>query len=798
MRSWIQTGWRQVRNQQANSLLVVLTLGLGMTGIALVLAIADGLLFRALPFPANDRLALLWTTPQARPAELGLSSPALLNDLQSTVSGLETVGGFYFENLNLSRLPGGDLPAPERVRAIRTTPGFFATLGLSPAMGRLPLPQEELVGASKTVVLSWDFFQQRLGGNAEVLNQDLVFSGAVFRVLGVLPRDFRFPTVPAAVFAPAQLHPNLATARSARFLHILATRKAAMSPFGLEQELLQMNRKLAETYGAEESGLGIAIQPLRDYLVGADTQRALSMVSGAVLLLLAVAIFNCSSLLLARSLYRQREHAMKLALGATGGRLAIEVAVETLLLATMAAGVGAMISQWGIDLVRQQWTSLPTFWEPALDGRVILMVSGIAGLAGMIAALLPGWAVSHVDVLSTLRRTGGGANRGGQGWARGAMVSLQLAGSLVLLTASLSLGWQWHQQRLGPIGFRTQGIQTFAITLPWETPFAEQISFFRQLRLEFQESPQVAKVAYASCMPFDMESVQGYRAEGSIQKYAARACRVSADYFEAIDMRLLQGRAILESDGPGREEVVVLNESAARQWFPGGRALGRMLSRPWGAEERSARVIGIVADVPARPGQPGGPAVYESFQSSNWPSPVFYVQARTASAGLVITDLRQRLNRVRAGQALHTVSDLDTYLSQQNSGALTTFLLIGSFGTVAALLCAIGLYGVLNWFLAERRAELSLRLALGATPAQAAIVVLRQCAIWLGAGLSLGYSLLALSSLREELTLGLMDGPVLPAALIGGIGLFCLSLLITAYPLWQALRLDPRAALAGD
>lgn len=787
-----------MQTQQANSLLIVVTMGLGLTGVALVLAIGDGLLLRHLPFPADERLALLWTTPQARPSELGLSSPALLQDLQRRVAGIENAGGFYFENLNLSRMPGGDLAAPERVRAIRTTPGFFATLGLRPALGRYPSPQEDLAGGNKTVLLTWDFFQQRLGGNAGVLNQELVFSGAVFRIVGVLPREFRFPTLPAAVFAPAQLHESLLTARSARFLHIIATRNPGTTPQALQQELNQLNRKLAAEYGTEERNQGIGIQPLRDYLVGADTQRALMLVSGAVVLLLAVAIFNCASLLLARSLHRQREQAVKLALGATGQRLAGEVVVETLLLAAMATGLGAVVSQWGIDFVRQQWTSLPTFWEPALDGRVILMVSGIAGLAGMLAALLPGWSVARVDVLTTLRRAGGGTSRSGQGRGRGAMVSLQLAGSLVLLTAALCLGWQWNQQRTSPTGFRTQGIQTFGITLPWETPFAEQISFFRQLRSNFQASPRVAQVAYASCLPFDMETVQGYRAEGSQQKHAARSCRVSADYFKAIAMPLLQGRAILESDAPGREEVVVINESAARQWFPTGQALGRMLWRPWGTGEHGARVVGIVTDIPVRPGQPGGPVVYESFQSGNWPSPVFYVEGRDSSTAAVITDLRQRLNRERPGQALHTVSDLDKYLRLQNSGQLTTLLMIGSFGAVAALLCAIGLYGVLNWYLAERRAELSLRLALGATPAQAAMLVLRQSLLWLGAGLATGYALLALGGVRQQWAFGLMDGPVLPAALVGSLALLCLSLVITAYPLWRALRLAPRQVLASD
>ncbi len=764
-----------LRSGRKNAALIVLTLGVGMAATTLVFSVLDAMLLRPLPYVGAERLSFLWSVEKKGKGNLELSSPGRYRDL-SKAQSFEAMGAFYTENMNLASLPGAPLPAPERVLAVRYLPGFFAALGTRAAVGRLPSDAEERTGGPKAAAVTWEFWQTRLGGKTDALHRVMELSGSRYELVGVLPRGFRFPTKTAELFAPGQLYGGLFEQRAARFVTILGLRRTGVSLEAAQAEVAGLVKALGEKYGKDEAGFGLVFEDARSYFVGENTQRSIWLLSAAVGLLLTIAVVNAANLMLARGIDRRRDQAVRLALGARPGRMMLDTVLEGVVLSLVAAGLGALISVWGLDAVRSYWRLLPTFRELTLDWRVAGASLGIACGIGILASLAPGVLASRADALESLRgsfRTTGGRT----GWRKG-LVAVQIALSMVLLAGAILLGQNLNGLMRVDLGFRSSGLTTFAITLPWETSFGEQIEFFRSLRRNFAESPLATRVAYADGMPGTGTVVNQYRGTGEAQ--SVRVSRVSAEYFDVLGIGLKRGRLISEQDGPKGPRVAVLNEAAAALLFPGVEAVGKTLTA-----QGTETVIGVVA---------GGkrPVVYEAFQVSNWPSPSFIVEARGGQGAALLAELRQRLKRERPGQALHSVMAIEQYVDGRVAEPRLSFFLVGLFAICAGLLAFLGIYGVMSWYVSERTMEIGVRVALGARAGQVLAMVGRQGGAFVAVGLVAGAGLSLAAARAAGMTANWQS-------LIGaGAGILVLSVLAMGGPVWRALRIEPREALRSD
>ncbi len=789
---WISSLQRGLRWQPAGALLIILALGLGIASVTVVFALLDTLLLRPLPYPNASRVDAIWTVERRKPADFSLSSPALYADLARSLAAYSTIGAYYFENINLVAVPSGPLESPERLASLRILPGFFETLGVQPALGRFPTSDEYRSGTNRTVVVTWSFYSQRLNANPRALNQTMDLSGSRFQIVGVLPPDFRFPSRSVALFAPAQLVDDLYQARPARFLRILGLRAPNIEATAAAASLRLFADQLGRQHPREEKDFSLETESLRRFLVGAPVEQSLFLLALAVSLLLLIALINAANLMFTRSLSRLRQQALQLAIGCSRSRLFCESLGESILLSLTGGLAGCLLSVWVLDLIRLYWRSLPSFLDVQLDWRIAAAVAFLSALAGLLAGLLPAWQASRRDILTTLRRTSSSSSLGGRQRGARLLVAAEVALSLLLLTGAFHLGGQLAALDAASPGFRSPSLLTFQITLPWETPFAEQLAFFRNLRLQFAASPAVSRVAYASKMPFDSEPVTGFRSDAAPGRHAVDLTRVSPHYFDVLSLPVLAGRAIAESDSPGKPRVVVLNRAAAQLFFPDRNPIGQTIYSPWNNSELKAEVIGVVADLPSPNDKP---AIYQAFQDSNWPSPSFFVSPRgTASQQSTLADLRQRLRQFRPQQAIHTIRSMEQYLLDETAEPRTSFWLVAAFSVIAALLTGLGVLGVLLWFLNRHRAELGLRLALGARPHRLVLHLARHGLGSVAAGLLAG----ALLSLLLPAGIFPAMSPTLTSLTLAASLLGLLSLLAMLYPALRALRISPVESLRPD
>lgn len=798
----LRTLGHNLRSSRVNAMLIVLTLSLGMAATTLVFSLLDTLLLRPLPYEGADRIQFLWTVNKSTPKADELTSPARWRDIRDQSTTLEAIGAFYTENLNLTAIPGNGagaaLEAPERVLSVRYLPGFFASLGVKPFAGRLTTAEEERNGGPKAILVTHDFWRTRLGSRLSVIDQQVQFNGTPYRIAGILPAGFRFQVANARFFVPAQLFDGLYNYRSARFVQVILRRKPEATNPQVAADIDRVVKALGAQYGPEESAYSVRLEDPRSYFVGANTTRAIWLLTGAVALLLLIACANAANLMIARGVARQRQHAISLALGSNPYRLVVETVLEGILLSLAAAAVGSGITSWGLSVVSQYWTTLPTFRDLEVDWRVAAFALSVAAITGIGASLIPGWRASRQDALESLRSATSSASVGGRAGFRRILVGVQIALCFLLLTSSWALGEQLRRLLDTRPGFRTANILTFQVTLPWETPRDRMQSFFDELRRRLATAPEARQVAFSDAMPLEDRFPSRFRVEGREGELPLRTLLVSPDYFEVLGIPLLAGRVIGVRDTATTKHVAVLNQSAAQTLFPGADPIGKQLIYPYGKDTLlPIEVVGVVADSRSALDQAPVPVVYQGFQLATWPSPTFYVATKGAPED-AIASCRRQLRELNPSQAIHRIQSMDRYLEGAVAEPRLSFVLIALFAGAAGLLCFLGLYGVMSWFVTARRSEIGLRLALGARNPQLIRLLLRQgltpVAIGMGAGLC------AFVAGRELLSkFSSLLPPTGPLALVASaVAIAVIASLAILLPAWRALAIHPREALAGD
>lgn len=784
--------WKGLRGNRANSILIVLAMALGMAAVTLVYAVMDAVLLRPLPYARAERLSMIWTLSEKKAPIL--SAPARISDFARDAKQWESVSAFYSENMNLVALNGKRLDSPERLQAIRTLPNFAQAIGLVPQLGRAPQGAEEEFGGAKTVIVSHAFWRTWMNQSTDAIGQTLTLNGDTFVVRGVAPAGFRFPGAGTALYVPAQMHPNLLQARGARFVVGVGARRAGVTPEAALSELQSLARAYGQRHGSEEANYSVGTEDPRAYLVGKNTQRSIWLLTAAVLILLCVAAGNAANLMMARGIRRMRGYAMQIALGASQSKILREILLEGLLLSLAGGLAGAFLSWWLLEVVLRYWTVLPTFRDPQLDWRVMAISLGLSAGAGILCSLAPAWKASRIDALEALRAGNRTTGVGSSATWRRALVAGEVALCFLLLSGAMALSQSLNNLEAVSAGFSRPQLLTFGVSIPWETPTWDRISYFQRLRKTFAESPAVKRIALADGRPLDAPMRFQMRSESQVRANLA-GTSVSEGYFETLGIPILRGRAFGPEDKPGAERVVILNQSAAQLFFGKEDPIGKLLYQAWNKEERPRKVIGVVADVPFDLRQGSQPMKYETSQDDHWPSPVFFLEPK-GSTTAALADLKRRLREADPGRAMHGVESMDAYIDSKKSEPRLHFVLVGIFGGSAALLAFLGLYGVLSWYVAQRSTEIGVRTALGARPFQVVFLVARQGLAPSFAGSLVGLAL-AVGALRFAKPF-LFQADIRFAFLWAGVAILALSLLAMAMPLWRAARINPLDALRNE
>ncbi len=806
----LRHGLRMLARSPGFTAVAVLTLALGIGATTAIFSVIDAVLLRPLPYSEPDRLMMVW----GKLAGIGLPRDQLavsvpeFMDFQAMNQVFEGMAAFTGSSFNLA-LEG----SPERIQGASVSASLFPLLRVQPVWGRTFRPEEDQPGRDNVVLLSRGLWQRRFGSDPSLIGKTLTLSGRVYSVIGILPRDFQLPEQ-AEIWKPiafdaADLSENR---RADHFLTVVARLKPGVTLAQARANMEVIARRLQQTNPAQyppRSGWGIRLTPLLEEMVQ-DTRPALLMLVGAVALLLVIACANVANLLLARASARQREIAIRAALGAGRGRLVRQLLTESCLLGLLGGALGLLLALWGGDLlVKLGPENLPRLKDVTIDGRTLGFTLLISLGANCLFGLAPAWQACGGQRSAQLKEGSRAATASPRGARlRGLVVVSQISLSLVLLAGAGLLIKSFVRLLEVDPGFNPNHVVTMRINLPYlKYPEPRQAqAFFRQLLERVETFPGVEHASVVSHLPLDSVGWSGtFTVEGQVTDPAKGGPEAdrrpsSTDYFRAMGIPLLRGRFFARRDETeDAPKVAIVDETLAETFWRGQDPLGKRLklggvdsSRPW------MSVVGVVRHVRHQ-----GLEAQSRFQMY-WPYPQ-QLPARTMSlvirarSGVDPRSLaRAAQNAVLAldkEQPVFAIRTMEEVVARSVAQRRLSMLLVVIFALVAVTLATVGIYGVMSYSIARRTHEIGIRVALGARAPDVLALIARQALalVALGVAAGLAGTLVAsrwLSALLFQVAPG--DPWVLAAA---ALLLAAVALAASYLPARRALRVDPLAAL---
>jgi predicted permease len=723
-----RTALRSLARRRGLTFTVVLTLMLGIGANSAIFSAVDAVLLRPLPYPAPDRLVAVYelnAAPGARRSATQLVAPVRLEEWNRLNHSFDGLAGSYFENMTDTT---GALP--ERVEAMRISPRFFAVLGVAPAIGRAPEPQEEVFGGPRLVMLSDAFWRARFSGDPSAVGRTLLLGGISHTIIGVMPPSFRYPTATTEVWVPAQMGAALLSARQARFYGALGRLKPGVTVEQAHQDLDAIQARLGDQFPQTDKGWASFLAALKEEQV-AGVRRSLWLLSGAVALVLLAACGNVACLLLADAARREHEIAVRFALGADRRRVIAQLVREGLLLACAGAALGLLIANWGASALRAAATELPRAADLRVDLRLVIFTFAIGVATTLLFALAPAVQAARRDPGDALAR-GGRAQIGGRHRLQLALVGAQVTLAIVLLVgAGLLIRSFMRMQEVSP-GFDARHVLTFRMSAQWSERIEAVVQRQARTMKRLKEIPGVQTAAFSQVRPAGADFPPGeFQIVGrdAREKTFSTGRSVSAGYFRTLHIPVLRGDTCTgEPAPPFFATKVLVTKAFAERFFPGEDPIGRALKSP--NTTQAADIIGIVGDVRERGllNAPD-PIIYWCGFSPYWPDTYFLVRTDPARAVSIAT-IRAALREIEPQRAVYAVRPLSESIANSLSQQRINTVLLVLFAVMALFLAAMGLYGVLSQLVSARRREIGVRIALGARPAQIiAAIVTRTAAV---------------------------------------------------------------------
>jgi putative ABC transport system permease protein len=805
-----RVGVRSLARTPGYTAAVIAILAIAIGATTSLFSVVNAVLLRRLPLRDPERLVILWETTPAL-ERMSVSYPDFL-DWRERSRSFEGIAAVRAETYNLT-----GIERPERVNAEMFSAGALKLLGVAPALGREFTAEEDRPGGAPVALLHHDFWRTHLGGDPSVIGASVSLDGRPFTIIGVLPRGFRFPAPfeagfkdPAVAVPLAQLDPRLAERGVGPGLVGIGRLAPGVTLAQARDEMDALGRALQQQYEETRQKLP-SVQPVHDELVR-DIRAKLLLLMGAVALVLLIALANVANLALARGTVRQRELAVRAALGAGRGRLVRQLLVESALLGLVGGALGLLLALWGVDaLAAASPAAMPPVAVLRVD-RTVLLFTMITSLAsGVLFGLVPALTLSDARLNEVLRAASSGG--GGRNRARAALVVVEVALAFVLLAgAGLTLRAFALLQR-APLGFDPRSVLTFVITTAharYPTP-ERLLGFHERLGDRLRALPGVRDVGLGRQVPMDDDNFEsGVKRredpppEPKDLRYAV-FYPIYPGYLAAMRIPLLAGRDLAPSDGPNAEKVALVDEELAKRFFPGEDPLGRWISSISG--KREYRIVGVVKHVlHFGPGQREETPYQMYVPTPQTPVETILEDARRLR--VVIRTSVPPLSLVEAVRAevaaldpllpVYGLRTMDDLVAGSFEAERFSLALLGGFSALALLLAALGLYAVMTYAVTRRTHEIGVRMALGAQPSAVQRMVVAQGLKLAGGGLAVGaLGALAAGRLGGSLVAGVR--PLDPAT-YAAVALVLGAVAVAAawLPARRATRVDPTVALREE
>ena len=794
----LRHGLRLVRRYPASATLAILTLALGIGANAAIFSVVDAVLLRSLPYSEPDRLVMVWEKRIKENVLTNPVSPADFLDWRKENDVFENIAAAADTTVSISG--DGD---PIVVAADIVSWGFFDVLGVRPALGRTFRPDDEGLGQDRrVVVITRGFWLRHFGGDQNVVGKPISLNGNRWTIIGVLPASFHFVNT-AEVFVPLVLEaPGTTPSRVSHALEVYARIRRGVTFAQASASMDQLGARLAQEHPVENANHGAYVSPLRDEFVG-PVRTSLIALFAAVGVVLLIACVNVASLLLARAASRQREMAVRSALGASRGRLASQALIESLVLSGIGALAGVAVADLivaGLPAVMPSELSVVALDEIGLSWRVLGFAAGLAALTGLTFGWLPALHASAPDVRGSLAHGGRGAP-GVKRRARLALVIGEVAlAALTLVGAGLVLR-SFAATMAQSLGFDPHGRLTFAVTIPasrYPAPEARRQAL-ADLEERLRAIPGVSSVGAINLLPLSGEdSRTGIAIDGREPRSDEPPTRmhpriVTPGYFQAMGVPIVRGRGFTPADGAGGDPVVVISQTSAQRFWPDRDPIGRRMR--FGGDSVWRTVVGIAGDV-RHWGlkRDVNPMVYWPQAQGNSQFLTF-VLASDLDAGSIARAARAAVAGFDATLPLAGVRSMDDVVAASVRSERAQTVLMGAFGAVALALAIIGIYGVMAQLVTARRQEIGVRMALGAQPRDILRQLLTEGAWQTAAGLAIG--LAAGTSLMHLATTLLFNVRPADPVTLAGVSVVLLSAALAAclVPARRAMRIRPQETL---
>jgi putative ABC transport system permease protein len=798
----LRYGIRMLLKRPGFTLIAVITLALGIGANTAIFSVVNALLLRPLPYPESERLVML--AERSKDGERLDAAYPNFADWRARAQSFVGMAAAYTESFSLT-----GVEKSARLEGYVTNWNFFHLLGVNPQFGRLFTEADDQYGAPRTVLISHPLWAARFGGDAEVIGQQMRLDDDSYTVIGVLPPGFEYLEA-ADVYVPTGLFlaPSapLLNRGNTTYLHAIARLKPGVSVEQANAEMASLGRQLAEEYPKVNEGKSAQAERLQD-VMSENVRQSLWVLFGAVGFILLIACINVANLLLVRAAERQKELALRLALGAGRLRLVRQLLSESLLIALLGASLGLLVGYWMLQgLLALAPPEIPQLSRVGLDKTVLLFTLGTAAATSLLCGLLPALQSSKVDLQTALKSSGRLTAGTGREGMRKLLLIAEVSLSLVLLVGAGLLVRSMYNLLHVDLGFNDADLLTVRVRLSEGKydPGARR-RFYEECLERAGAVPGVRSVALAMSVPirgaswdrvfYAFDKPVPSRADLPQSDYIP----VSRNYFETMGMRLLRGRSITDADTAESAPVVVINETLAQRIWPGEDPIGKRLKPGYPESDEPWReVIGLVNDVKFNGVE------RETSMQTYLPYPqeprtgVGLVVRTHGDAWAVAASVEQAIHAIDNDLTVYAIWTMDQLLGESLSQRRLTLVLLASFAVLALLMAAVGVYGVISYAVRQRTHEFGIRMALGAQARDVLRLVLSKglklalLGIVLGTGASL-----VLTRLMESLLFG-VKATDLPTFAAIAVLLFGVALLACWIPARRATKVDPMVALRHE
>ena len=802
----LRYAFRMLIKSKGYTAVAVLALALGIGANTAIFSVADAFLLKPVALPNLENLVVLMERAPHQTANWTRVSPANYLDWQRQSRSFAALSPYEWDDANLT-----GTGEPERIMIASAAPNFFAVLGAKPMLGRVFLPQDERSSQNQTVVLSYGLWQRRYGADRTIVGQTIKLDGLSRTVVGVMDKKFNFP-VSIEMWVPWTMDPQESQVRGRHYLEVLARLNPGVSIRQASAEMTTISRRMAQQYPETNRGWDAQVIPIKYFVTGDLTYRYTLMLMAAVGFVLLIACANVANLQFARGAARQREFAVRTALGANRWRVVRQLLTESIALSLAGAAVGLALAEWGVELILSYMPAdiaryIAGWYEIGLDARAFAFALGLAVLSGIVSGLAPAIQSSRPDLNETLKESGRGTSAGrSRQRVRSVLVVSELALALVLLIGAGLMVTGVKSLLAVRQPYDPQHVLSILINLP-DSKYKDRqtrAAFYGQVLEQLRSVPEIEAAAMVRSLPYgDGHRIVQLGIEGvPVEKGEYRSAQseiVSADYFSLMRIPLREGRLLGERDGAESSPVAVVSERMARRYWPGASALGRRIKagaadsdQPW------LTIVGVVGEIQ-----------YDWLDRE--PPPVLYRSYRQAAEGWttlavrthgdpmrVVTAVRSQVAKVDTDQPLAEIKTLDRVMTDSVLGLSYVAVMMTVLGAIALALSAIGVSGLMAYAVTERTHEIGVRMALGAQRDSVLRMLVGRGMLLAGIGLGIGLTgSIFIARLLSSLIFGVS---ATDWGTFGGVlaAMAAVSLAASYIPALRAAKLDPTVALRHE